>query len=86
MLRAGLECETRFLDPEGQSALTPARATSECRYDAGHTTCVPPNTEVWGTADSTASLVRAVRMRVEVAASPSELDEFVGLYRRSLKY
>jgi AraC family transcriptional regulator len=49
--------------------------TPRSRYDAGYTTYVPPNTEVWGTADSTTSLVRAVRMRFDPSVIDSLLED-----------
>jgi AraC family transcriptional regulator len=49
--------------------------TPRTRYDARHTTYLPPNTEVWGTADSTASLVRAVRMKFDSSVIDSLLED-----------
>jgi AraC-like DNA-binding protein len=49
--------------------------TPRNRYDAGHTTYVPPNTEIWATADSSATLIRDVRMRFDAAIVDTLLED-----------
>jgi AraC family transcriptional regulator len=50
------------------------RPTVRDRYDAGHTTFIPPNVDVWGYADSI-NIVRDIRIHFDYSSVESYLGE-----------